>query len=653
MSAAMPLPVRPPCYVDPVIALMEDRWRRYGNVQSIELQDTWRQIVRTFNRKFQEFGRAASRDWHVLSPATGTGKTETTICYAAALPRLAPGCAMLIVTRFKAGADYLVSEINALAGEVVAVARHSDAPVPVEELRRYPVAVVTHAAFELALKAASWEHMIAFDGAATRRGLIVIDEAINLLEITKLNEDDLSRLVGAIPGYARDQWPAQVKYLEDFLAALRTWKAAMKGAQQQVMRSEDRARFDALFGELPDFAPLRACMRQHRFCGSERKGTRELANAQLQEDFYDVFGQVCSLVESFVLFAKQGKATTFNSAKLILPDDAQGCVILDATASTNRFYDIANRDGSGFTVHKHAPPVGARSYGNVILSVSRTSGTGRDALTKTDDNGDNIGEKDAARLLSWIESSIDRAKHRKVFIVCHKDNAHHFAGAEIDGLGIVVGHYGNLDGRNDFRDCTVCVAFGLPYRDPLDATLTFFAMQGTKPDAWFKDRKARRFEGFADIREELYIGWTITDLVQAANRTAMRKVIDEDGNCPGSELYLLIPRGRRGDHILAGLQSQLPGCIDVRNWTFQKTLTKKRKVNHKDRLKTFLKNLPAGAKLAATKVRAELRISATTWDRLVSELRDGSSELALELLAAGVRYALEREGRRTAAYFVK
>jgi hypothetical protein len=206
----------------------------------------------------------------------------------------------LVVTRMQGACELLADAINAEAGREVAVAHHSDAKVDPEVMSTFPVLVITHAAFERAVERVDggrvWDTFAAFgDG---RRGLIVIDEAVDLLEVTKLTEDDLSRLVGSIPREARDRWPDQVCYLEDLLTELRRWVDVARGVAdaQKVMRDADRALFDKLFGQLPDFRELRSFMRSHWYIGSRRKGTKATTNEELGQSFGHVFDQVGALV---------------------------------------------------------------------------------------------------------------------------------------------------------------------------------------------------------------------------------------------------------------------------------------------------------------------------------------------------------------------
>ncbi len=643
------------------LSALERRWLAHGNTLTPALLSTWAQIVDTFNRKLQEVGRSSSRDWHVLSAGTGTGKTESTIVYASLLPNAVPAVGMLIVTRMKAAADDLARDINAEAGREVAVARHSDAKVDAAVMRRFPVLVITHAAFERAVERVDggrvWDTLAAF-GDQGRRDLIVIDEAVDLLEVTKLTEDDLSRMVGSIPREARDRWPAQVRYLEDLLAELRRWVDAVRDHapdSQRVMRDSDRALFDQLFGELPDFAELRAFMRSHWHLGSAKRGTKAMTNADLRQSFDKVFEQVESLVRSFVLFARRGKRTSFNSARMILPEEAQGCVILDATASVNRFYDVASREDGSLVIHRHVPPAGARSYRNVSLRVARVETTGKGGLAKETADGSTVGAREAGRVVSWLATNIDPRLHRRVFLACHKDNGMHFTAARGLPFSLSVGTYGSTDGNNAYRDCTAAVVFGLPWRDRVDASLTFFATQGVQPDRWLRDETARAFRGYADIREELYLGWVATDLVQVVNRTAMRRVVDEHGNCPPCELFVMLPRGDRGDRILEALLAQLPGLTDVAPWDFDLTSKTSRAVrtDYSEKLKAWARDLERGARVPARNVREQLGCSERQWFNLADTLKTPASDLAISLASLGVCYAVERSGSRNSSWIVR
>lgn len=643
---------------------MDQRWRRHGNTVTPALRATWEQIASTFNRKLQEVGRPQARDWHVLSPATGSGKTESAIVYASLLPTVTKDHGMLIVTRRIAAADQMASAINGAATSrsgkrslhhfsQVAIAHHSEARVTAEDMRKHAVLVITHAAFERAVERTDggtvWDTYVAY-GEHGKRDLIVIDEAVDLLELTHLTEDSLARLVGAIPGEARKHWRPQYDYLDNLLRELRRWiDTTIEGEEepQRVMRDEHRARFDEMFGNLPDFSELRQFMSTYWYVGSARKGTKVEANRELQSTFSATFDNVEALVRSFVLFAKQGKRTSFNSARLILPEDAQGCVILDATAGVNRFYDVAERTDGSFRIHRHVPPKGARCYANVKLRVARVGTTGKGGLAKVTDDGQTVGAKESQRVLSWFQN---RVADGKVFLACHKDNGPLFAGVE----GLKVGTYGATDGSNAFRDCDTAVIFGLPWRDRVDATLTFFATQGVQPDEWLRDDTLRAFKGYSDIREELYLGWTATDLVQIVNRTAMRRVVDTHGNCPPCELYVMLPHGHNGDRILETLKEQLPGIVDIEAWEYTQAARRAAKPSeYGEKLKRYAADMEQTSRVPAKYVREAIGAGERQWKNILADLKSDTSDLFLSLKALGVAYVVEGRGRGAKSFLAR
>ncbi len=85
-----------------------------------------------------------------------------------------------------------------------------------------------------------------------------------------------------------------------------------------------------------------------------------------------------------------------------------------------------------------------------------------------------------------------------------------------------MGTYGATDGSNGFATVALPSSSVFLGGTRVDASLTFFATQDVQPDAWLYEDGSRAFRGYSDIREELYLGWVSTDLVQMVNRTAMR-----------------------------------------------------------------------------------------------------------------------------------
>src|SRR5262249_31001726 len=118
---------------------------------------------------------------------------------------------VLIVVRFKERADKMAQWINDHAGRTVARSYHTDNKVTKVEgntadvLSRWPVLVITHRAYEIGLDAvnrgedfkSNWNAFHAWSDGS--RKLIVIDEALNMIEEAQIDINRLRRALGAIP----------------------------------------------------------------------------------------------------------------------------------------------------------------------------------------------------------------------------------------------------------------------------------------------------------------------------------------------------------------------------------------------------------------------------------------------------------------------
>ncbi len=631
---------------DAFLSSMAARWAAHGNAPSWRLVSGWRKQCEVFNRKLTDHGTAHEREWHVLQAKTGTGKTEGTIVYASLLAGIDPTPGMLIVTRLIADADVIASEINCLAGREVAVASHSKAGVAVKTLSSFPVVVITHSAYTDALErtGAGFERtwgLFANLGSGERRRLIVIDEAIDIIEITRLTEADVSQLLGYAWPHRHDH-PEAVAALDGFrtifsqMVALERTDGATR--PESVVLSDEKAEWVALF-EAPDLGPLRRHMKGTRYAGSARGHTQFEANAFLRDSIDKTFGRVQALMRQFVVYAKAGKHHTLNTARLIVPDDSQGCVVLDATAGSNPLYAAMD------TVTIHAPPQHTRSYRNVTLHVARAGATGKGHMVEH-------GKRLCAALLTNLAETL--GADRKVLVGCHKANEVHLAGHDVP-FELSLGHWGAIDGSNQWRDCDTAVAFGLPYRDSMDAAVSFFALQGTQPTAWLHDAAMREFGGHRDIRQAIELGFVVTAVVQFLNRVRCRKVVDIEGNCETADLRVVLPRGERGDAMLDSIVEQMPG-IRVKAWAFDLDAalgaTKVRRSRHEESLAVFIRNQAPGSRWSATDVQRECGISRGTWIRLVSSLADPASALGLLMQECGVEYVVEREGKAQRAYLI-
>jgi hypothetical protein len=181
------------------------------------------------------------------------------------------------------------------------------------------------------------------------------------------------------------------------------------------------------------------------------------------------------------------------------------------------------------------------------------------------------------------------------------------------------------------------------------------AYQGVQDSIWLHDPERRTFKQHNDIRKAINSGQMNSEITQAVNRVHCRKVIDDEGNCPKTDIFILLPTPAEAETILSGIINEMPG-INVVEWDYrhQKQGKRGKKVNRgnfDESLIAYLGGLNVGDRFAASTVRKALHIKETTWERIAKRLNakslDDSMYLALQKM--GVNYQVEN--RR--AFFIK
>ena len=628
--------------VDPdrFVIRMVQHWQSLKNVPSPALEGIWRLVAATFNGQIETYGSPQGQRWKVLQPPTGTGKSQGLALYCSMIPESQhPGC--LIVTRLITEANLLVKTINELAGRTCAVAYHSKNRLPVETLRDSPVLVITHRAYELGMDQVNrgfadhgnWGQFHAW--ADHGRKLIVIDEALDIVEESQINLDEVSNALGVIPHTIRQQFPEQIEALTGVANVLRLIADRPKGQQcvEDVLKQRDVPLPDEV-----DFTLLRHAMKRVRLDVLQGRDDLEL-NRHLTRRNDQILKHVHATLAQWRWYAKCMGTHTLNTARLIIPMEACGACILDATASSNLIYLLLDSRADIVPV-----PSQARYYGNVTLHVSKGHSVGKYSLK-------NRGDVEVPKLIGALNSDTTLGPDRSVFVVCHQKVEPLIVGHAPKFAKFDIGHWGAIDGRNDWEHYDTVVIFGLPYRPSVWAPNTFMAIRGVRDGAWLRASGNRPFKSFTDIRHALEVGQLTTSIVQAMNRVRCRRVIDAEGNCLPTDVYILLPNGREADEIIAGIKANMPG-VRVIPWHYQHAKRKPRKSDHQQALAVYAANAMMPGRKALSVLRAELGIPPTCMDRIRETLKDAGSELTLQLAASGVRYEL-RAGGRPRAYLVK
>ena len=618
---------------------MEKYWsRKLGNVPSEALRKVWFQQAKVFGR--YAIGVTHRDEWTVLQPPTGSGKTQGTIVYCSMLPKVAgdshPG--VLIVTRLKTDADQIAEQINALSEEKQAVAYHSGTKdrLKITDLKKHPVLVITHRAYELALDLLGQDGRIQqtwsffYDWKDKNRRLVVIDEALDIVEHSQAALEGLRQTEATLSQSIRKRFPVEVQCLNEVVDILdsyekRTRKEKVK--EHRILESLIKE------GTVPDFTALRQIMREEIRYDQLLCKTDNLEQQRLRELHDSRIRDLNNIIKSWIYYAHTEYQPTLNTARLLVPDNVQGAVVLDATASSNVLYDLFK------PAEVISPPPGSRNYQNVTLHVSRGHKVGKRFMK-------NKAKELSRELIGELNERL--GENRKVFICTHKDVEPVLDSYE-PRFNLMTGHWGAVDGSNDYRDCDTAVIFGLPYRPNTWSANVFMALEGPQATEWLQESDKRSWKGYEDIRKSLKNGQIITSIIQAINRVRCRKVTDPEGNCPDTDIYLMLPDDGIAEEILEGIKKEMP-WIKTREWNFSSARRQVKRSNHESALSKFIINMNIGRQ-AISIVKKTLGMSSTTCETLIKKMRDERSDLYKAMTKVGAKYISEGPGKR--AFIVK
>ncbi len=542
---------------------------------------------------------------------------------------------ILIVTRRIEQANEIVSTINTLAGRVVAVAHHSDSRATPELLDNSDVVVITHQAYVNAARGlrdhvgSAWDRLLSWRGG--QRLLTIIDEALaNVVETSKLTVADLGRVIGYIPVNLRAAFPQQVIMLEELRLILLAHTPEGSDRKAQMVWGTEAA------PSLVDMSGLRKAMADlpyDKWVASDDASQR----ARIARFVEDVLTDAECIQSQWAYYTLKGSEHSLNTAALAVPKSLPGPVVLDATARADFLWDLFER-----RARIEPTPSHVRDYSPVTLHVARARGVGKTGMIA------NIKSR-WSRALASLEAGVSHG--RFVFACVHKAVEHAVLSVGTPFQNFSVGHWGAIDGRNDWASYDVAVIFGLPYRDHIWATNTFYALQGEQDDAWLR---SPGWKQYGDVRRVMQQRQLSVSIIQAINRVRCRKVIDAEGRCEPTDIFIVLPEDRDGDAILEDIRRDMPG-LNVVVWAFDldgPEVRKPRAGSSHAALVAYMRTQLPG-QVAFQSLRKVLNLTRSGMKKLATALRDESHETTRALKAMGVEYRTTGTGRGAISFLAK
>lgn len=621
-----------------------------GNVSNEPLRQSWRLLADLFRDKIQVTGDEKARIlWHCYSPPTGAGKSEGTMLYSAMLSALPdtehPG--VLIIVRFIQQCRKMRDRINHYVRKYgyrnqvptgYCIDYHSEQEtISKEELKDYPVLVITHEAYLKAMEGLgnrdireTWKFFHSYrDG---NRKLLVIDEALDLVHQVQLNHKQLAKTLSSIPRGMQQNHRGAVGYMKKLLAHMGRTEDRLKG--KGGAPKEDVLSMKSLPPVVPDFQALINDLKGVKFDVEDLEKNDPIERGRLFRIHRKRIKAVEAIATLWSFYSTETPKLTINSARVLIPPTAAGPVVLDATGKTNKTYDLFKQ------IVMVDPPAGSRNYQNLTVHT---------AIEKVGIGKNKMDENQAKMTASLIKDLDRRLKPSdKALIICHKNVEPRLAGLP-SKFEKHVTHWGNLDGSNEWRDCNIVIVFGISFMPGYWSANQYFSLV-EKPKKGF-----RKDMSLMSIRRELQNSKILTDIIQGINRIQSRKVMDEPGNCPPCECFILLSshHGPLNGYLLEGIKASLPGVTILHDWDFALTEKRVRVSDAEKAFMSFIRCMDQNSRVSRRAVEMELGISRQKMDGMVSKLKDEKSNLCEAMVAAKVQYLLQRDGKIQRGYFIK
>jgi hypothetical protein len=620
--------------------------QRLQLITSPALRTLWGIMADTFRKAtINSINGVVASPWLILQPPTGSGKTQGACVFAAmqaganAQGSLKP-VGVLIVTRLIEQADIIAATINELAGRVVAVAHHSDKPATPQELRDSDILIITHQAYvnapgnNTARKDALRSRFTAWRGGT--RLLTIIDEALaNVVENNKVTVANLAQVISYVTPEIRHEFPEQLKVLEELHSILVSHANPEGRTETHSIRMlwDD----DTSVVQMPDMAALQLAMKPLPYDTLVLNEHSDSSRERIWRKVRDIIAQSAAVMEQWAYYAQKGKEHSINSASFLIPWNVPGPVVLDATANANFLWDLF-----GPMAQIVPTPTKVRDYSTVTLHLARATGVGKTTMVK------NIKTR-FPRLLHALESEI--GPDRSVFLCMHKDTEHVALSYDHHFARFDVGHWGAVDGRNDWDTFDTAVIFGLSYREQIWSTNLFFALQGYQDDEWLQSPVWKEHENVRAVMEQRQLS---VSTIQAINRVCCRRVIDAQGRCPSADIYVVLPKDKTGDAILQDILADMPN-IRVVPWAFELDGPKVRKArtgtSHAALITLMSNRLPG--ETALPHIQRELGLDRLKLKKLKEALSKSDHHTTTALRNIGVGYVVRGAGRGAKSFLIK
>ena len=403
---------------------------------------------------------------------------------------------------------------------------HTPLRIDKNEISQHRCIIITHAMF---IKVNEENRTEEFYYNNTPRDLVIVDERIILNKIITLTKFQLEELKKFFEWYYREKADQRIKelHLDRFLESSLLHDDLLEQISSNIYyySGDERSHYGYTYTnekivQLANF--IKSFSKSNLFYKDSKFFKHE--EHQIKLKIIRTLESILVMMQNDYFYHKFGNNRTFIT---VVPVKNQfgSTVTLDATADINKYYHIAHSYGKSEI--DLVETTRTKQYNNVNIHIANHFGQGRASIKRN-----STYKKETPKYISLIDSLM-KNKDDKILVITHKKFRTYLENYREDKKDkVFFTHWGNHVGKNDWNECNKVIIIGWNYYPDVEYYANFLKAAGSIEEAKFAHNNEE------NIKYKFKITQIADDLIQAINRIAIRKTIDEEGNCPVCDVYL-------------------------------------------------------------------------------------------------------------------
>lgn len=507
---------------------MESQWEGFGNTISDKLIDAWRIILSSFNNQL-----SGVKGLHVCDSVCGSGKTLAVEVASSLLSRDWEDVGTLVVVRLKDQCVDVSQRINEIShrlyGRSVAQPLFSGTHDGVhgelsnKEIHDAQVLVITHSRYLSGISGKGKSVFSSWRGG--HRKFRVVDESLDLVERFHLTRGEVIELQSFLAMrkdfYTQftEEYGDYYKFLNDIDRYL-----AINITEQQRYDHPffDVVKDNSVGGDELYFSKLIPLINKSHPSDYVKKATswKENQFEVQKESAEETILVLDRIIRRSIYHTLEDGNSTYSTGEIILPSQFESLCVLDATSNVDEVYKLFREKEQCHPYHVDRT---VRTFRNCTIHIRpENSGLGlgitkKQAIPRT------------KQITSWADnefSPTDKvlfAGHKVIVETILKHLGENPPGYQYDGCW-----WNAIDGKNTWKEFNKLVILSHNYLPQNYGPVTAIGFSDINP-------------GVTENNINIADSSMAVKLIQLIARIQVRKVINKEGDCAMSDVYMLLP----------------------------------------------------------------------------------------------------------------